>query len=78
MSETDLDVLDVDRVGVDVVTPAAPAGSSAALLIAVCVGMGLVIGLVFAVWWSVGDAWFGQTAPAFLAYLISLIPGSFP
>ncbi|HWU45322.1 MAG TPA: hypothetical protein VN133_01030 [Humibacter sp.] len=75
MTDTDLDVLDVDNLGVDVLSPTNQTTSSALLLVVVCVGMGLVFGLAFAVWWLLGDAWFGSSMPALFEWFgIQLIP----
>lgn len=75
VTETDLDLLDVDHLGVDVVSPTSQSASSALLLVVVCVGMGLVFGLAFAVWWLLGDAWFGSSVPALFEWFgIQFIP----
>lgn len=69
MTDADLDILDVTRAGVDVTQPTPEAGSSALLIVAVCIAMGLVIGIAFAIWFLIGSAWFGTTVPAFMQWL---------
>ena len=67
MADEGVDVLDIDRLGVDV--PEHGVGASAALIVAVCVGMGVLVGAVFAIWYLIGSAWFGQAVGAFLDYI---------
>lgn len=69
VTDTDLDVLDVEQAGVEVTSLQGRAGSSALLLVALCVGMGVLVGIMFAVWFFVGNALFGAGVPAFMEWL---------
>jgi hypothetical protein len=57
VTDHDLDVLDVDARGVEHTERGV--GASSALIVAVCVGMAIVLAAVFAIWFTVGTAWFG-------------------
>jgi hypothetical protein len=75
VTDTGLEVLDVDQVGTDVEEPESRAGSSALLILAVCVGMGLVFGFAFAIWLVVGNAWFGSSVPVLFEWFGVLAVG---
>jgi hypothetical protein len=76
MPASDLDAIDPAVSGSEVAHARAGSGVSALLILAVCLGFAVLVSAAVSIFVLTGDAWFGSTVEAFVAWFLSGAPAA--